>query len=240
MGSRSKSEQLDQYNLLEWMNRTDNLKTRTEKRTEYMCHEDMESQLGEGNELCASLCEGHSRIEWSQLDAFLRSHYPAYHAQFVGGTDEDGFVRVGKKRKTYFYYWKFNSDLRDRESYQQLQGTPIITSSTTSSRSIAELLSADIDIWSLSQKERILVLRHWEDQLRQEWIDEVVVRAQGFQDKLEELETVRSECYRRLLERVDVIGLTTTGLAKYAPLLDRVESKTLICEEAGEVLEVRP
>jgi len=43
-----------------------------------------------------------------------------------------------------------------------------------------------------------------------------------------------------LLERVDVIGLTTTGLARYAPLLDRVASKTLICEEAGEVLEVRP
>lgn len=199
----------------------------------------MESQMEEGNELCASLCEGPSKIEWTQLDAFLRIEYPAHHMQFVGGMDQDGFLRVGKKRGTYFYYWKFSLDLRDHEKYQQLQGTTTpVNGSTTSSRSIPELLSADIDIWSLSRNERTLVLRHWEDQLRQDWIDEVVVRAQGFQHKLEQLETLRSECHRRLLERVDVIGLTTTGLARYAPLLDRVASKTLICEEAGEVLEV--
>ena len=64
------------------------------------------------------------------------------------------------------------------------------------------------------------------------------MRAENYGGELEKLDTVRSEYNRRLLERVDVIGLTTTGLARHAPLLNRVEAKTLICEEAGEVLEV--
>jgi len=205
---------------------------------EYHCHKAMESQLEDGNELCNSLCHGTSKIQWTQLDAFLSRNYPGHHAQIMGEVDGDGFVKVGKKRGTFFYYWKFGLDLRDRESYEELQGTRMGNSPTGACRPLNELLASDVDIWEFSRDERSLVLRHWEDLLRQDWIDEIVVRAQGYQDELEKLDAVRSERYRRLLERVDVIGLTTTGLARYAPLLDRIESKTLICEEAGEVLEV--
>ena len=106
------------------------------------------------------------------------------------------------------------------------------------SRPLTNYLTLNADIWEFSGDERTRILRHWESQLRQDWIDELTVRAQGYQDELEMLQTVRSEYNRRLLEKVDVIGLTTTGLARYAHLLDRVQAKTLICEEAGEVLEV--
>jgi hypothetical protein len=236
----SKSEKLDKYNLYEWMNRDDGTKTRAEGSMEYHCHKAMEFQLEEGNELCDSLCHGTSKIQWTQLDDFLRRNYPTHHAQIKGEIDQDGFLKVGKKRGTYFYYWKFCYDLRDRGSYEELQGQMTVNSPTTASRPLAELLSSDVDIWEFSRDERTLILRHWDDQLRQDWIDEIVVRAQGYQDESETLNAVRSECYRRLLERVDVIGLTTTGLARYAALLDRVESKTLICEEAGEILEATP
>jgi hypothetical protein len=240
MGSMSKSEKLDKYNLYEWVNRDDGTKTRAEGRMEYDCHNAMELQLKDGNELCDSLCHGTSKIQWNQLDAFLNRNYPAHHAQLMGGVDHDGFVKVGKKRGTYFYYWKFSLDLRDRESYEKLHGNITDNGPTSSSRPLTELLSSNADIWEFSRDERTLILRHWDDRLRQDWIDEIVVRAQGYQDESEKLVAVRSECYRRLLERVDVIGLTTTGLARYAPLLDRIESKTLICEEAGEVLEATP
>ena len=53
-----------------------------------------------------------------------------------------------------------------------------------------------------------------------------------------QLSALRSEYNKRILETADVIGLTTTGLARNASLLHFVNSKTLICEEAGEVLEV--
>lgn len=48
--------------------------------------------------------------------------------------------------------------------------------------------------------------------------------------------------YGRSLESADirlerVIGVTTTACAKYWPLLHRLGIQTVICEEAGEVME---
>lgn len=244
MGSMSKSEKLDKYNLFEWVNsQEDGVKTRPERNMEFVSIRTLESQLEDGNKLCESLCKGTEKVQWEQLADFLRRNYPNHHAQFLGGVDEDGFIKVGKKRGNYFYYWKFGLDLRDREVYKQLYETTESiprNNQSAASRTLTELLSLDADIWEFSKNERTLILRHWESQRRQDWIDELVVRGQGYQDELEKLDTVRSEYNRRLLEKVDVIGLTTTGLARYAPLLDRVEAKTLICEEAGEVLEVLP
>lgn len=239
MGSMSKSEKLEKYNLYEWVSgQEDGTKTRTERTMEFGSLRKLESQQEDGNELCESLCKGTTKIQWEQLDTFLRRNYPNHYAQILGVVDDDGFVRVGKKRGTFFYYWKFSVDLRDRENYERLYGTTTGNNHAANCRPLAELLSPNADIWEFSRDERTLVLRHWESQLRQDWIDELVVRAQQYQNELELLETVRSEYNRRLLEKVDVIGLTTTGLARYAHLLDRVQAKTLICEEAGEVLEV--
>ena len=239
MGSRSKSEKLDKYNLFEWVYGQENgTKTHVEHGMEFSTIKTMEHQREEGNELCESVCEGTDKIQWGQLTTFLKRYYPNHHAQILGGVDDDGFFKVGMKRGNFFNYWKFNLDLRDRETYEKLYETAPSDSLRTSSRPLHELLSADADIWEFSRDERALILRHWESQLRQDWIDNLVERAQTYQDELEKLETIRSEYRRRLLEKVDVIGLTTTGLARHAPLLDRVNAKTLICEEAGEVLEV--
>ena len=239
MGSMSKSDKLDRYNLFEWVNgQEDSTKTRSDKGREFATIKGLEAQLQEGNELCQLLCHGTSKMQWDQLVVLLQRHYPRHHAQFVGGVDEDGFVRVGMKRRNFFKYWKYGGDLKDRENTEQsLYGTAAGTHSPTC-RPLNELLSPDADIWGFSKNERALVLDHWESQLRQDWIDELIARAQGYQEALGGLEALRSEFNRRLLDRVDVIGLTTTGLARYAPLLDRIEAKTLICEEAGEVLEV--
>lgn len=237
----SKSEKLEKYNLYEWINsQEDGTKTRTEKSEEYTIHKALESQQKDGNELCESFSHGSDKIQWDQLSDLLRRAYPSHYAQLIGGTDNDGFIRLGKKRGNYFKYWKFCSDLKDRETYESLCGdtAPPNNGRARVSRPLTQLLHLDADIWEFSKAERASVLGHWEKELLEDWIDELVVRGENYHKELSRLETVRSEYNRRLLERVDVIGLTTTGLARYAPLLDRVESKTLICEEAGEVLEV--
>ncbi|KAL4911007.1 AAA domain-containing protein [Aspergillus multicolor] len=48
---------------------------------------------------------------------------------------------------------------------------------------------------------------------------------------------VRDEMDLRCLKNADVIGVTTTGLARNLEMLRRLPSKVLLCEEAGEVLE---
>jgi superfamily I DNA and/or RNA helicase len=48
---------------------------------------------------------------------------------------------------------------------------------------------------------------------------------------------VYDEVDRRVLADVDVIGVTTSGLARRISVLRHIESRVVICEEAGEVLE---
>jgi hypothetical protein len=237
----SKSEKLERYNLHEWVNRQeDGTKTRIERTTEYQSHKTLDSQQQEGSILCESISDGAAKIQWEQISVLLKRNYHNHYRQIVGGVDDEGYVKVGRKRGNYFYYWKFGVDLKNREMCEELLGTASDHIRQHQSRSLPKLLSPDADIWDFTKNERHLILGHWESLLRQNWIDGLLVRAQSYQHELENLDILRSEYNRRLLEKVDIIGLTTTGLARYAPLLDRVEAKTLICEEAGEVLEVHP
>lgn len=101
MGSMSKSEKLEKYNLYEWINsQEDGTKTRTEKSEEYTINKALENQQKDGNELCESFCHGFDKIQWDQLSDLLRRAYPSHYAQFIGGTDNDGFVRLGRNEAT--------------------------------------------------------------------------------------------------------------------------------------------
>jgi AAA domain len=238
MGSMSKSEKLDKYNLFEMVNGQDETKTRAEKKMEYQSNQTLNLLREEGDEMCDLLFKGAYKLKWKQLSALLKKDYRNHYDQILGEADPDGFVKVGKQRGNFFNYWKFASDLKDREIYESLYGKRHDHSHVAASRPLNDLVSSSADIWDFSRDERTQILCHWESQLRQGWIDDLVILAQEYQAELDELEKVRSECNRRLLEKVDIIGLTTTGLARYASLLDHVNAKTLICEEAGEVLEV--
>jgi len=48
---------------------------------------------------------------------------------------------------------------------------------------------------------------------------------------------IRDEVDLRCLRSADIIGVTTSGLARNLDMLRYLESKVLLCEEAGEVLE---
>ena len=105
-------------------------------------------------------------------------------------------------------------------------------------RSLDQLLLPTTNIWGMSKKERKLVLDHWKELVYQELIDNTSLKAQLHQKKIKELNSVSSEYKGRFLATRDVIGLTTTGLVMNTPLLHCAAPTTLICEEAGEVLEV--
>lgn len=238
IGSRSNSEKLSEYNLQEWAkNQAAANKTRVQKRKEWEIIETLEV-LGEaGAGLCQTFNED-QKVQWERLSAFLKRNYSSHYSQLVGGVDADGFEKVGRKGGNYFYYWISCSDLKDREKFEELYGTSSREKKQDQYRPLNELLSRDADIWDFSRNERKRLLGHWKGALAQDWTDELVGLSQNFEEERTKLEELRSDYNRQLLESADVIGLTTTGLARYAPLLDRISAKTLICEEAGEVLEV--
>ncbi|KAK4141918.1 uncharacterized protein C8A04DRAFT_13673 [Dichotomopilus funicola] len=85
--------------------------------------------------------------------------------------------------------------------------------------------------------ERRTVTDYWVRQLvhhQTERIAEFVDRAQ---DHRSEINAVHDDVARRTLLQADVVGVTTTGLARHINMLCRVGIKVVVCEEAAEVME---
>ncbi|KAI1129725.1 hypothetical protein F5Y10DRAFT_290554 [Nemania abortiva] len=89
----------------------------------------------------------------------------------------------------------------------------------------------------LTRQERQTLYRNWTAELLEEHIDEFVSLEADHRQAKRDYETVRREIDLRVLSQCQVIGVTTTGLAKNLELLRKIDSKVLLCEEAGEVLE---
>lgn len=188
-------------------------------------------------ELCGSLRD-QSTTKWSHISDFLKVNYRHHYEQLCSAVDNEGFQTVGAKGGNFFAYWMHCKDIHNQHLYQQLYGIQSHTPGPTAPRPLEQLLEPTVDIWTFSRHERRMLLDFWTQQIREVWIDKLNIRAEDHIETIQELDNLHSEYRRRVLVNADVIGLTTTGLARYASLLDRVKSKTLICEEAGEVLEV--
>jgi hypothetical protein len=229
IGSRSKSTLLENFNLHAVANAQKKfVRTRQEVFEETKLYKTMEGIEVDGTALCETLTHGVSRIRFGQIASLVKQEFPDHYNQLLCEPDEDGFIVVGVKDKSYFDYWLSGKDLLNRDKSTLGVGQP---------RSLRSILRIP-DIWALTQRERRILVQHWEERLREEWIDGMSVHGESADEVQLKLNTLQSEFNARVIEKVDVVGITTTGLARYGSLLKRVQSKTLICEEAGEVLEV--
>ncbi|KAI2777836.1 P-loop containing nucleoside triphosphate hydrolase protein [Daldinia loculata] len=89
----------------------------------------------------------------------------------------------------------------------------------------------------LSRQERFALFTSWGSVVATDLGDEFVSLHHEYQEAKREHETVQREVDLRVLQEADIIGVTTTGLAKNLDMLRKLDSKVLLCEEAGEVLE---
>ncbi|THY95297.1 hypothetical protein D6C92_04467 [Aureobasidium pullulans] len=93
------------------------------------------------------------------------------------------------------------------------------------------------DLYDLSHVERRKLYNHWLRRAKKPVLDAIMDRVEQFEDLRSNLDNIRNELDLRVLEQAEVIGVTTSGLARNLGLLRRLRSKILLCEEAGEVLE---
>ncbi|KAI8958452.1 P-loop containing nucleoside triphosphate hydrolase protein [Daldinia sp. FL1419] len=93
------------------------------------------------------------------------------------------------------------------------------------------------DPTGLSREERRALCQAWGSEMVAELKDEFVSLHDHYQEAKREHNTVLREVDLRVLHQADIIGVTTTGLAKNLEMLRKLNSKVLLCEEAGEVLE---
>lgn len=168
--------------------------------------------------------------DWRNLEHYLRQSHHYIYRQFRQ-VDEDGFRVAGKHP---FDVWASKVAPTDADNHTS---TADPVSPLTPAQYARILEKAEDNVHSLSAPERRLLLDRWAAEIQRAAADEFVDLVKDSQDSYRNLMNVHEEVDRRVLQGADVIGLTTTGLAKSISTLQRVRCKIVLCEEAGEVME---
>ena len=93
------------------------------------------------------------------------------------------------------------------------------------------------NIWSLSEEKRLRLYLYWAECYR----DRHRMEVQGYEQKhrrlCDELEELRAEEEEEVIRKATVVGMTTSGAARYHSMLQKIGPKIVIIEEAAEVME---
>lgn len=159
-------------------------------------------------------------IKWENIQQSLKHNFPHIHSQF-SRVDKDGFKQVTKLG--LLERWRTGLG-------ETIQNAPL--------REIEKIIKlANHNIHKLALEDRKILLDHMVEKARASYMEKMSDVVQEDIDRRAAIDKVHDELDRRLLETADVIGVTTTGLAKRISVLQHVNAKVVICEEAGEVLE---
>jgi superfamily I DNA and/or RNA helicase len=103
---------------------------------------------------------------------------------------------------------------------------------------LADVLRKAIEnVYALSHGERCALIHLWAAEVHDDIVAELLETIESSAKLQEKLCNIHNESDRRILQEAEVIGVTTSGLAKRISVLQHVRSKVVICEETGEVME---
>lgn len=166
------------------------------------------------------LNSGQKRLDWTSLQRHLANKYPRIHAQF-NKFDDDGFEVFGRHP---FDIWM--ADKIPTGSEEERHST------------VEELLChATQNVHSIDITDRCRLVEHWKAEMWEVGADRIFESVRNAENRRKLLSDIHDEVDRRVLQTADVIGVTTTGLARRIETLKHVKCKVVICEEAGEVME---
>ncbi|RMD43438.1 hypothetical protein DV735_g1685, partial [Chaetothyriales sp. CBS 134920] len=101
----------------------------------------------------------------------------------------------------------------------------------------ARALRSEQDLWKIEDSLRGAVYSLMQSQLKAKILEKVRQEAVLYDKNLKDLKIGRWERDAVYLKRARFIGMTTTGLSKYRPLIASLKPKIVLIEEAAEVLE---
>ncbi|XP_030846999.1 NFX1-type zinc finger-containing protein 1-like [Strongylocentrotus purpuratus] len=93
------------------------------------------------------------------------------------------------------------------------------------------------DVWGLEEGKRWRLYHYWAHLHRHESHRQLVDKQRKFTNVCQELREARSQEDYEILKNASVVGMTTTGAAKFHMLLQRIQPRIMVVEEAAEVLE---
>ncbi|XP_054836957.1 NFX1-type zinc finger-containing protein 1 [Eublepharis macularius] len=93
------------------------------------------------------------------------------------------------------------------------------------------------DVWQLDLGSRWQLYRHWLQKYQAEIRNKIQQHEQTYQSAAERLAELRLHEDLYILEKAQIVGMTTTGAARYHQGLQKVAPRVVLVEEAAEVLE---
>ncbi|XP_046375708.2 NFX1-type zinc finger-containing protein 1-like [Haliotis rufescens] len=93
------------------------------------------------------------------------------------------------------------------------------------------------NIWRLSIKDRWRMYRYWVDVLCRQTKGEIRDKEGDYRRLTKQYKEVLMQEDRTILQNCSIIGMTTTGAARYQKVLNEIGPKIIVVEEAAEVLE---
>lgn len=161
---------------------------------------------------------------WGAVKDILETEFPKLYSQF-DIPSVDGFEQARSPEETW-----------DKWRGGRARNGGNLGSSETQD-SDWEAISNCENIESIPYRERARFVRYLSKIAAASPAARLAALAEGQAVEMAELRAQQQDVERRCLDQADVIGVTTTGLARQVKLLSRVNAKVVICEEAGEVLE---
>ncbi|KUI56519.1 Helicase required for RNAi-mediated heterochromatin assembly 1 [Cytospora mali] len=213
IGSRSKSERLQDFTLWTVADQID--WTRSEKRELYELGQKLRNSEAEANRLLAQLSQCNSM---ASIKTHLYAYHRAHHDELFS-KDANGWQEIQHRSHNVVQGWLSGGDANPR----------------LASRGIDVLKSTKLA--NMTRAERSSLYRDWLKSIRDPLIIAIIDVQREHSQTKEQRDRVRQEVRRRCLQQADIVGVTTTGLARELSLLRKLRTKVILCEEAGEVLE---
>jgi len=93
------------------------------------------------------------------------------------------------------------------------------------------------NVWALSMRNRWRLYRYWLSLYRAHLKDNIRDAERNYQMAASRLKELLEEEDLAIMRTTKIIGMTTTGAARYKNVLRRIQPRIVIVEEAAEVLE---
>uniref|UniRef100_A0A8W8IV13 RZ-type domain-containing protein n=1 Tax=Magallana gigas TaxID=29159 RepID=A0A8W8IV13_MAGGI len=93
------------------------------------------------------------------------------------------------------------------------------------------------DIWGLTEKEKWRLYRYWTHKFCCSYRDQIRGKEAEYEQSATRLREIQMQEDQQIMRLATVIGMTTTGAARYQSVLQEIGPKVVVVEEAAEVLE---
>lgn len=216
-----------------------------------------------------SWCEALNQefLSWPAIRGHLKENYKSSFDSFVGLETVDeailSDIRLARKAGGFaFEYWCQGGDIKDIDQLLDCFNTMLGSNDSSSisetevkcneqskervlasiTRNAEQLVDDTLnrDIWELSLEERQNLLKKWRDEVDPYIIvDQTAEIHRRYRAAVARRRETQQQLESRCLAQKEVIGLTTTACAMNWSMLKSIGIQTVICEEAGEVMEAQ-